>query len=43
MVVINTTELINKFREEVKNKNRSDKTNYNYNKALIEIEIFFMI
>lgn len=38
---MNTTELINNFREEVKNKNLSDKTNYNYNKALTEIENYF--
>lgn len=38
---MNTTELINKFREEVKNKNLSDKTNYNYNKALTNIENYF--
>lgn len=38
---MNTTELINKFREEVKNKNLSDKTNYNYNKTLIKIENYF--
>ena len=38
---MNTTELINNFRKEVKNKNLSEKTNYNYNKALIDIENYF--
>lgn len=38
---MNTTELINNFREEVKNKNLSVKTNYNYNKTLIDIENYF--
>lgn len=38
---MNTTELINNFRKEVKNKNLSDKSNYNYNKTLNDIEKYF--
>ena len=41
MIVVNTTELINNFRQEVKEKKLSNKTNYNYNKALNDIEIYF--
>ncbi len=38
---MNTTELINNFRQEVKNKKLSNKSNYNYNKALNDVEIYF--